>query len=164
MASIRQLLVISSLVIACILVGMLAAGTGLMERKLDAQGQVDSENTVATLALLVSAQPDPRDRRQVLDSSFQQGRFARLTLASPDGAAVFDARRMNSRTGDAPTWFGVLAGITPHVASRDIPGVGRLSLVLDPGSARDALWAHVLQWTWLALGIAAFWALFVAAL
>jgi EAL domain-containing protein (putative c-di-GMP-specific phosphodiesterase class I)/GGDEF domain-containing protein len=164
MASIRQLLVISSLVIACILVGMLATGTGLMERKLDAQGQVDSENTVATLALLVSAQPDPRDRRQVLDSSFQQGRFARLTLASPDGAAVFDARRMNSRTGDAPTWFGRLAGITPHVASRDIPGVGRLSLVLDPGSARDALWAHVLQWTWLALGIAAFWALFVAAL
>lgn len=164
MASIRQLLVISSLVIACILVGMLATGTGLMARKLDAQGQVDSENAVATLALLVSAQSDPADRRHVLDSSFQQGRFARLTLASPDGAAIFEARRMNPRMGDAPGWFDVLADVTPHVASRDIPGVGRLSLVLNSGPARDALWAHVLQWTWLALGIAAFWALFVAAL
>lgn len=36
MASVRQLLVISSLVIACILVGMLAMGTSLMERRLDA--------------------------------------------------------------------------------------------------------------------------------
>jgi EAL domain-containing protein (putative c-di-GMP-specific phosphodiesterase class I)/GGDEF domain-containing protein len=164
MASIRQLLVISSLVIACILVVMLATGTSLMARKMDAQGQVDTENAVATLALLVSAQPSEQARQRVLDASFQQGRFARLALTSADGAAVFEARPLNPRGGDAPAWFGLLADVPPHVATRTIPGVGQLSVVLDPGPARDALWAHMLQWTWLALGIAAFWALFVAAL
>ena len=164
MASIRQLLVISSLVIACILVGMLAAGTSLMERKLDAQAQLDSENAAATLALLVSAQPDAAARQRVLDAAFQQGRFARLTLVSADGTAAFEARHPALRAGDAPGWFGAWATVAPHVATRSISGVGQLSLVLDPEPARDALWAHALQWTWLALGIAAFWALFVAAM
>ncbi|CAM5191871.1 GGDEF domain-containing protein OS=Castellaniella defragrans OX=75697 GN=HNR28_002040 PE=4 SV=1 [Castellaniella defragrans] len=163
MASIRQLLVISSLVIACILVGMLAAGTGLMERKLDAQAQVDGENAVATLSLLVSAQPDARARERVLDAAFQQGRFASLSLTGPEGTSVFEARRENLGV-DAPRWFDAIASVHPHLAYRVIPGAGRLSLVLDSGPARDALWAHALQWTWLALGIAAFWALFVAAL
>lgn len=164
MASIRQLLVISSLVIACILVGMLAAGTGLMERELDAQAQLDGENAAATLALLMSAQPDAPARERVLDAAFQQGRFARLSLKAPDGVALFEARRARAPAMDAPAWFASLANVAPHRAARTIPGVGELSLVLDAGPALGALWTHTVQWTWLAFGIAAFWALFVAAL
>ncbi|GAA0771921.1 LapD/MoxY N-terminal periplasmic domain-containing protein [Castellaniella ginsengisoli] len=165
MASVRQLLVISSLVIACILVGMLAMGTSLMERRLDAQLQTDGENAAATLALLVSAQPGAEARVRVLEAAFQQGRFADLDLAPDDPAApAFQSRRTAHSTGDAPDWFTALVDIQPHQASRQVAGVGALRLTLDPGPARDALWAHVSQWTWLALGLAAFWALFVVAL
>ncbi|HET8703942.1 EAL domain-containing protein [Castellaniella sp.] len=165
MASVRQLLVISSLVIACILVGMLAMGTSLMERRLDAQLQTDSENAAATLALLVRAQPDAAARTKVLDAAFQQGRFASLTFTPDDpSAAVFQSSRPGNFAGDAPDWFTALADIQPHQASRQIAGIGALRLTLDPVPARDALWTHVQQWTWLALGLAAFWALFVVAL
>jgi hypothetical protein len=164
MASLRQLLVISSLVIACILVGMLAVGTSLMERKLDGQGQNDGENAAATLALLVSAQADDPARVRVLQAAFQQGRFATLALHSPAGAALFEAHRQTREVGDAPDWFVTLAGLEPHPAVRRMPGIGQLDLTLDPGPSLDALWAHVVQWTWLALGIAGFWALFVVAL
>lgn len=164
MASIRQLLVISSLVIACMLIGMLAAGTGIMARQLDAQSQLDSENAAATLALLMHAQPDAAARQRVLDAAFQQGRFARLALAAPDGANLFERVRPRLQTVGVPAWFAALADVSAHQATRQIAGVGRLSLVLDPGPERDALWTHAVQWSWLALGIAAFWALFVAAL
>ncbi|MBV2182504.1 MAG: EAL domain-containing protein [Castellaniella sp.] len=164
MASVRQLLVISSLVIACILVGMLAVGTRLMDRQLDAQMQIDGENAAATLALLVSAQPDPAARERVLDAAFQQGRFAELALHSADGGTLFQARRRVSSVADAPAWFSAWSDIQPHRAQRQIPDVGQLALVLDATPARDALWAHVMQWLWLALGIGAFWALFLAAL
>lgn len=165
MASVRQLLVISSLVIACILVGMLAMGTSLMERRLDAQLQTDGENAAATLALLVGAQPDAAARARVLDAAFQQGRFSDLALTPDDATApVFQSRRPGRSTGDAPDWFTALADLQPHQASRQVAGVGALRLTLDPAPARDALWTHVLQWTWLALGLAAFWALFVVAL
>ncbi|MHA3904251.1 EAL domain-containing protein [Castellaniella sp. WN] len=165
MASVRQLLVISSLVIACILVGMLAMGTSLMERRLDAQLQTDGENAVATLALLVSAQPDAVARARVLDAAFQQGRFSDLAFTPDDPAApAFQSRRPGRLAGDAPDWFTSLADIQPHQASRQVAGIGALRLTLDPGPARDALWTHVQQWTWLALGLAAFWALFVVAL
>lgn len=165
MASVRQLLVISSLVIACILAGMLAMGTSLMERRLDAQLQTDGENAAATLALLVGAQPDAAARARVLDAAFQQGRFADLGFTPDDPAApVFQSRRPGRSVGDAPDWFDALADIQPHPASRQVAGAGSLRLTLDPGPARDALWTHVLQWTWLALGLAAFWALFVIAL
>ncbi|WP_323018674.1 EAL domain-containing protein [Castellaniella sp.] len=164
MASVRQLLVISTLVIACILIGMLAIGTQLMDRQLDSQLQNDGENAAATLALLVSAQPDPAARVRVLEAAFQQGRFADLSLRADGDTAVFQARRLTSATADAPGWFAAWGHIQPHQAQRQIDGVGRLSLVLDPAPARDALWAHVTQWLWLALGIAAFWALFLAAL
>jgi EAL domain-containing protein (putative c-di-GMP-specific phosphodiesterase class I)/GGDEF domain-containing protein len=165
MASVRQLLVISSLVIACILAGMLAMGTSLMERRLDAQLQTDGENAAATLALLVGAQPDAAARARVLDAAFQQGRFADLGFTPDDPAApVFQSRRPGRSAGDAPDWFDALADIQPHPASRQVAGAGSLRLTLDPGPARDALWTHVLQWTWLALGLAAFWALFVIAL
>ncbi|HEX7387509.1 MAG TPA: LapD/MoxY N-terminal periplasmic domain-containing protein [Castellaniella sp.] len=164
MASIRQLLVISSLVIACILIVMLATGTGLMERKLDEQAQTDAENTVATLSLLLSAQPDAAARERVLGAAFQQGRFAKLSLAAPNGVGLFEAHRSTRGVADAPSWFQAMTRVHPHLAHRTIPGVGQVSLVLDSGPASDALWTHVLQWTWLALGIAAFWALFVAAL
>ncbi|MGB5806748.1 MAG: EAL domain-containing protein [Castellaniella sp.] len=161
----RQLLVISSLVIACILVGMLAMGTSLMERRLDAQLQTDSENAAATLALLVSAQPDAAARARVLDAAFQQGRYADLALTPDDVTApAFQSRRPGRSAGDAPGWFTALVDLQPHQASRQVAGVGALRLTLDPGPARDALWTHVLQWTWLALGLAAFWALFVVAL
>ncbi len=103
MASVRQLLVISSLVIACILVGMLAMGTSLMERRLDAQLQTDGENAAATLALLVGAQPDAAARARVLDAAFQQGRFSDLALTPDDATApVFQSRRPGRSTGDAP--------------------------------------------------------------
>lgn len=165
MASVRQLLVISSLVITCILVGMLAMGTSLMERRLDAQLQADSENTAATLALLVSAQSDAAARARVLDAAFQQGRFADLALTSDDAAGVaFQSRSLGRSAGDAPAWFASVADIQPRTASRQVAGVGSLRLTLDPGPARDALWTHVVQWAWLALGLAAFWALFVVAL
>ena len=165
MASVRQLLVISSLVIACILAGMLAMGTSLMERRLDAQLQTDGENAAATLALLVSAQPDAAARARVLDAAFQQGRFSDLTLTPDDAAdSVFQPRVPGYSAGDAPGWFIALADIQPHQASRRLTGIGMLRLTLDPGPARDALWTHVMQWTWLALGLAAFWALFVVAL
>lgn len=163
MASVRQLLVISTLVIACILVGMLAVGTQLMDKRLDSQLQNDGENAAATLALLVSAQSDRTAQVRVLDAAFQQGRFAELSLQD-DGVAVFQARRLPSAAADAPSWFAAWGHIQPHPAQRLIDGAGRLSLVLDPAPARDALWAHVIQWLWLALGIAAFWALFLAAL
>ncbi|MFV0283216.1 MAG: LapD/MoxY N-terminal periplasmic domain-containing protein [Castellaniella sp.] len=165
MASVRQLLVISSLVIACILVGMLAVGVSLMERRLDAQLQTDSENAAATLALLISAQPDAAARRRVLDAAFQQGRFAELAL-KPDEASApdFQARRPARSVGDAPGWFGALADIQPHQAVRQVAGVGTLRLTLGLEPARDALWSHVMQWTWLALGLAAFWILFIVAL
>lgn len=164
MASIRQLLVISSLVIACILVGMLAVGTGLMERKLDMQVQTDGENAAATLALLVSVQPDDDARARVLDLSFQQGRFAQLALSGADGSQIYRADRQPRLAGDPPAWFASLADVNPHRATRQISGVGVLSLELDSRAAREALWAHAVQWTTLALGIAAFWALFLAAL
>ncbi|MGB6243027.1 MAG: EAL domain-containing protein [Castellaniella sp.] len=164
MASVRQLLVISTLVIACILVGMLAIGTQLMDRQLDGQLQSDGENAVATLALLVSAQPDQAAQVRVLEAAFQQGRFADLSLRADDGASVFQARRTSSAAAAAPAWFAAWGHIQPHQAQRQIGGVGRLSLMLDAAPARDALWAHVVQWLWLALGIAAFWALFLAAL
>lgn len=159
MASVRQLLVISSLVIACILIGMLAMGTSLMERRLDAQTQTDAENAAATLALLISAQPDATARTQVLDAAFQQGRFADLALTPADPAAApFQASRPAISAGDAPGWFSALADIQPHQATRQVTDVGALRLTLDPAPARDALWTHVMQWTWLALGLAAFWA------
>ena len=165
MASVRQLLVISSLVIACILLGMLTMGTSLMERRLDAQMQTDGENAAATLALLISAQPDAAARTRVLDAAFQQGRFADLALLPADPAgASYQSRRPGLTAADAPDWFSTLADIQPHQASRQIPGVGPLHLTLDPVPARDALWTHVQQWTWLALGLAAFWALFVVSL
>lgn len=163
MASVRQLLVISSLVIACILVGMLAVGTRLMDRQLDGQLQSDGENAVATLALLVSAQADPTARVRVLEAAFQQGRFAELSLRR-GGDAAFQARRTSASVSDAPAWFADWGAITPHHARRQLGDGSQLDLVLDPGPARDALWAHVIQWLWLALGIAAFWALFLAAL
>ncbi|WP_322999120.1 EAL domain-containing protein [Castellaniella sp.] len=164
MASVRQLLVISSLVIACILIGMLAVGTRLMDRQLDGQLQSDGENAAATLALLVSAQPDRAARVRVLEAAFQQGRFADLSLQAADGVGVFQARRVTSAAANAPGWFGAWSNIQPHQAQRQIEGAGQLRLALDPAPARDALWAHVIQWLWLALGIAAFWALFLAAL
>jgi len=165
MASVRQLLVISSLVIACILIGMLAVGTRLMDRQLDGQLQSDGENAVATLALLVSAQADPAARVRVLEAAFQQGRFAELSLRQGQGgAAAFQARRTSATVSDAPAWFAGWGAIEPHRARRQLGDGSQLDLVLDPGPARDALWAHVIQWLWLALGIAAFWALFLAAL
>ncbi|CAM5783803.1 EAL domain-containing protein [Castellaniella caeni] len=164
MASVRQLLVISTLVIACILVGMLAVGTRMMDRQLDGQLQIDGDNAVATLALLVSVQPDAAARARVLAAAFQQGRFAALALRGDDDTVAFEARRLSPGVAGAPSGLMAWADIQPHQAQRQIAGVGRLSLVLDPTPAREALWAHVAQWLWLALGIAAFWALFLAAL
>ncbi|MGB3836909.1 EAL domain-containing protein [Castellaniella sp.] len=164
MASVRQLLVISSLVIACILISMLAVGARLMDRQLDAQLQTDGENAVATLALLISAQPNAPARARVLDAAFQQGRFSQMALQTPGGSFEFQARRPDTALAEAPRWFSAMAGIQPHEASRQVPEVGKLSLVLDSRPAQDAMWAHMMQWLWLALGIAAFWALFLAAL
>lgn len=164
MASIRQLLVISSWIIACILVIMMATGTGLMTRTLDARLQTDSQNAAATLALLVAAQPDALTRGRVLNAAFQQGRFMRLELRASDGQALYQGARHGAGSSDAPGWFTALADVSPHQAQRTIAGVGELLLILDPTPARDALWTHALQWIWLALGIGAFWALFVAAL
>ncbi len=164
MASLRQLLVISSVVIACILVVMLAVGMGLMERKLDAQLQTDGENVVATLALLVGSQPDQAARARVLDAAFQQGRFQELSLLGPDGTVVFQGHRQRLSGADTPRGWSTLVQVGTHRATRRVPGAGQLILVLDMDSAREALWAHIVQWFWLALGLAAFWALFVAAL
>lgn len=165
MASLRQLLLISSLVMACMLVGVLAVGTGLMARELDDQMRTQAENAAATLALLTRAQADDAARQQVLDAAFQQGRFTQLALKAPDGRMIFDARRRaGAGVDDAPAWFVAMADVAPHEALREVAGAGQLRLVLDAGPARQALWTHVVQWIWLALGIAAFWALFVASL
>lgn len=164
MASLRQLLVISSLVIACMLLGMMAVGTQMMERQLDGQLQTDGENAVSTLALLVSVQPDAKARLAVLAAAFQQGRFRTLTLRAADGTPEFHETRQATGATDAPGWFSALTPIDPHRAVRRIPSVGELALVLDAAPARDTLWAHFVQWAWLALGILAFWALFVASL
>lgn len=164
MASVRQLLMISTLVIACILIGMLAVGTQLMSRQLEGQLQTDGENAAATLALLISAQPDRAAQEKVLDSAFQQGRFQALSLVGQEGAAIFQARRLLSPVSGMPGWLAGWSNLQAHQASRKITAVGQLDLALDPGPAQDALWAHIMQWLWLALGIAAFWALFLAAL
>lgn len=165
MASLRQLLTISSIVMACILIGMLVMGLNLMGRSLDAQLQTDSENAVSTLALLVSAgQQDNASVTQVLDAVFQQGRYEALTLVGPSGGNLYEGRRVRTQGAADASWFDSLVTIEPHVAQRVVPGVGTVRLVMDVQPARDALWGHAQQWAWLALGIALFWALFVAAL
>ncbi|MER1967864.1 EAL domain-containing protein [Castellaniella sp. GW247-6E4] len=164
MASLRQLLVISSIVIACILVGMLAMGLSMMSRSLQIQSQADSENAVATLALALQGQPDAAARARVLDAAFQQGRFQTLRLESADGGPVYEGTHSGGTVGDAPAWFAGLAAAKPHVAQRRLADGASLGLVMDPRPGLDALWAHAVQWALLALGIAAFWALFAAAL
>ncbi len=164
MASVRQLLVISSIVIACILVGMLAMGLSMMGRSLQNQSQADSENAVATLALALQGQPDDAARARVLDAAFQQGRFQALRLEGPGGTVYEGAHGGGQAAGDAPAWFSGLVTIGTHVARRRLADGATLSLVMDPRPSRDTLWAHAVQWALLALGIAAFWALFVAAL
>lgn len=165
LASVRQLLVISSFVIACILIGMLAMGTSLMERELETQLQADSENAVSTLALLVSVQPDEAARLRVLDAAFQQGRFATLVFHAPAGGEpLFEAARQRSGHLGVPGWFAALVDVGAHQARRQVDGLGTLALTLDERPAREALWTHVVQWVWLAFGIGAFWALFVLSL
>lgn len=166
MASLRQLLAISSIVMACILIGMLVMGLSLMGRSLDAQLQTDSENAVSTLALLVSAGPhDASSAARVLDAVFQQGRYQALTLEGPSGQMLYEGRRLRSQDAAASSsWFDRLVAIEPHAARRTVSDVGTLRLVMDAQAARDALWGHARQWALLALGIALFWALFVAAL
>uniref|UniRef100_UPI0033417C11 LapD/MoxY N-terminal periplasmic domain-containing protein n=1 Tax=Castellaniella defragrans TaxID=75697 RepID=UPI0033417C11 len=163
MASVRQLLIISSIVIACILVGMLAMGLTMMGRSLQTQFQTDSENAVATLALALQGQPDDA-RAWVLDAAFQQGRYQTLRLETADGRLVYEDAHGNQGVGDAPAWFSSLVASGTHVAQRRLADGAILSLVMDSRPGRDTLWAHAVQWGLLALGIAAFWALFAAAL
>lgn len=164
MPSLRQLLIISSIVIACILIGMLAMGLNLMGRSLDAQLQTDGENAVSTLALLVSEHPDGASAAPLLDIVFQQGRYQSLVLRRPDGGMIFEAHRALLGTGGAPAWFDTLESVSAHTAERAVPGTGVLQLVMDARPAREALWNHAVQWGLLAIGIALFWVLFVAAL
>jgi len=163
MASVRQLLVISSIVIACILVGMLAMGLSMMGRSLQTQSQADSENAVATLALALQGRPDDA-RARVLDAVFQQGRYQSLRLVAADGRPVYEGAHGDQAVGDAPAWFSGLVSTGTHLAQRRMADGATLSLVIDPRPGRDTLWAHALQWSLLALGIAAFWGLFAAAL
>ncbi|MBV6273951.1 EAL domain-containing protein [Alcaligenaceae bacterium CGII-47] len=166
MASLRQLLVISSIVIACILIGMLVMGLSLMGRSLDAQLQTDSENAVSTLALLVSAaRGDSTSTTQALDAVFQQGRYQSLSLEGPSGQILYEGRRLRPQgVGDTSSWFDSMIAIEPHVAQRVVPQLGTVRLVMDAQAARDALGSHAQQWMLLALGIALFWALFIASL
>ncbi|HUH41365.1 MAG TPA: EAL domain-containing protein [Castellaniella sp.] len=164
MASVKQLLLISSIVIGCMLAGMLATGLSVMGRGLQAQTQLDSENAVATLALLLAGQTENSARAQMLGAAFQQGRFQQLRLQAPDGQVAFDAEHSATSVGDAPAWFARWMAPESHLAQRRLADGATLSLVIDPRPAGDTLWAHTLQWALLAAGIAAFWALFVAAL
>ncbi|MDN5842547.1 MAG: EAL domain-containing protein [Alcaligenaceae bacterium] len=164
MPSLRQLIIISSIVIACILIGMLAMGLNLMGRSLDAQLQTDGENAVATLALLVSEHPDGASAAPLLDVVFQQGRYQSLVLRTADGRMIFEAHRALLDTGGAPAWFGALVPVNARAAQRVVPGTGVLQLLMDARPAREALWNHAVQWGLMAIGIALFWALFVAAL
>lgn len=150
---------------ACILIGMLVMGLNLMGRSLDAQLQTDSENAVSTLALLVSVgHEDASSAPQVLEAVFQQGRYQTLSLQGASGEMLYEGRRARAPGAESSSWFDHFVAIEPHLAQRTVPGVGTVRLTMDAQAARDALWDHAQQWALLALGIALFWALFVAAL
>lgn len=163
MASVRQLLSISSIIIACILVGMLAMGMSMMGRSLQTQSQADSENAVATLALAIQDRSDEA-RAHILDAVFQQGRFQLLRLEASGGQAIYEGALGDQDVGNAPAWFSSLVAGDAHLAQRRLADDTTLSLVMDPRPGRDTLWAHAVQWALLAVGIAAFWALFAASL
>lgn len=141
-------------------------GLSLTSRNLDAQLQTDSENAASTIALLVSvSQHDSASTARVLDAVFQQGRYQSLSLEGPSGQALYEGQRMRTQgAADTTSWFDSLIAIEPHLAQRVVPEVGTVRLVMDAQAARDVLRTHAQQWVLLALGIALFWALFVAAL
>ena len=172
MSLLKRLLLSVTVAILAILAGTLAFSIGAARQYLDGQLQSESDNAASSLALSLSqpANQDPVTRELLMMALFDSGQFHQIRLTAPNGTPIF-ARQQPIGKEDAdevPQWFDYLLPLTRPRAVRAVSDgwrqVGELSVTVDNGYARKALWRSSIRMAALVLGAGLAWALFVALL
>ncbi|MFC7205737.1 LapD/MoxY N-terminal periplasmic domain-containing protein [Comamonas endophytica] len=172
----KQLLISVTVAILAILTGTLAFSIGAAREYLDGQLQSESDNAAASLALSLSqpANQDPVTRELLMTALFDGGQFKLIRLVSTRGETLFERMRPDRAPTSghvrlhAPRWFEELLPLREPRVQRAISDgwtqVGQLTLEVEDGYAREALWRSSVRMATLVLAAGAAWALFVVLL
>ncbi|MFT3813969.1 MAG: LapD/MoxY N-terminal periplasmic domain-containing protein [Acidovorax sp.] len=172
MSLLKRLLLSVTVAILAILAGTLAVSIGAARQYLDGQLQSESDNAASSLALSLSqpANQDPVTRELLMMALFDSGQFHQIRLTAPGGAPLFARQQPigKQEAGEVPQWFDYLLPLARPTAGRAVSDgwrqVGELSVTVDNGYARQALWRSSTRLAALVLGAGLAWALFVALL
>lgn len=163
MSLLRQLLVIASLVVVCVLVGILALGVGRLEQNLNYQMQIQAKSYIENISYSLSAITDAESRLELLENSYRQADIIKLSLQSADGTSLFNQSRP-STAGQLNSWSGLIVDLQPVSVQADIADVGQLKLELDTTNYWQIINTYIMQWFWLLLAVIVLWAIFLIAL
>ena len=171
MSLLKQLLLSVTVAILAILSGTLAFSIGAAKQYLDGQLQSESENAASSLALSLSqpSNQDPVTQELLMMALFDSGQFHAIRLTAPDAKLLFERSRDDQAEDlKAPAWFSQLLPLSQPEAQREVSDgwrqVGRLSVAVDNGYAREALWRSSVRMAGLVVAAGLAWALFVVLL
>ncbi len=163
MSLLRQLLVISSLVIVCAFVGILALGSNQLENSLTVQAQANAKTFIDNLSIVISAQPDAESRAKVLKLAYQQDKIYALNFIDNQGQEIFAQDRSDELSANQP-WTGFIASVKPLKISKDIKNIGYLSVTINPIHENDVIKSYIYQWLWAIAIVLGLWLIFIGVL
>lgn len=170
MSLLNRLLLSVSVVILCILVGMVALSVNSARSYLLDQLLVSTENTATSMALTLSqpSNQDPTTRELLLAGLYDSGQFRMLKLNSHTGDAVFVRDDSLDLVGTTPHWFERLVALQAPVSVRQVSSgweqAGELVVQLDSSYAVQQLWGNATKVAGFVLLVGCAWFLFAVVL
>lgn len=170
MSLLNRLLLSVSVVILCILVGMVALSVNSARSYLLDQLLVSTENTATSMALTLSqpSNQDPITRELLLAGLYDSGQFRVLKLSGPSGDAMFLRDDALDIASVVPAWFDRIVALQAPVSVRQVTSgweqAGQLSVQLDATYAVQQLWNNATNVALFVLLIGVGWFLFAVGL
>jgi EAL domain-containing protein (putative c-di-GMP-specific phosphodiesterase class I) len=170
MSLLNRLLISVSLVIICILAGMVALSVNSARSYLRDQLLVSTENTATSMAITLSqpSNQDPSTRQLLLTALYDSGQFKLVRLGDSQGKTVFLRDDSSDSGPSVPAWFDRVVALHAPVSTRQVSSgwaqSGELTLQLDPSFAVRTLWNNATQVIMLVLLVGFAWVAFAIVL